>query len=463
MKELAFNKVFKLYVEEKKGITKLKYILFVLKQKNKNSMMRWILFFFLSNIALATAQDVRISDEQVKIEGLFIDAKREKLLENYEKAEQLYKEVLKQDRRNDAAQYDLAQVYLAQKKYEESLQSIQKAIELNNTNAWYILFLAELYENQQQYAKVANIYERLVAQYPKRETYYFKWAESLANLSKPEEVVKVYEKLETQIGLNPKIVLQKHAIYVTIKDYKKAAAELQRLVDAFPKDTEYLHLLASFYIDIGDFRKADTTFESILKIDPNNPKALLANRGKKNESNNLLAKFKRVFEDSNVNIDLKIKEFIPVIQEVARDNNSNLTAEALQLSSILIQVHPNEAKAFAAHADLLYHSGQIEEAQKNYERTIALDETVYAVWEQLLGIYLIQKKYDQLAKAASDAIDIFPNQAQIYFLNGIALHQLGKYKQAVEVLEEALLMASGNLQLQSNINNQLKLSQEQLK
>ncbi len=426
-------------------------------------MMRWVLFFFLSNVAVATAQDVRVSDNEVKIEGLFIDAKREKLLENYEKAEQLYKDVLKQDRRNDAAQYDLAQVYLAQKKYEESLQSIQKAIELNSTNVWYMLFLAELYENQQQYTKAANIYERLVAQYPKREAYYFKWAESLANLSKPEEVVKVYEKLETQIGLNTKIVLQKHAIYVAIKDYKKAAAELQRLVDAFPKDKEYLHLLASFYIDIGDFKKADATFESILKIDPNDPKSLLATRSKRNEPNNLLAKFQGVFEDSGVNIDLKIKEFIPVIQQVTKSNNSNLTTEALQLSSILIQVHPNEAKAFAAHADLLYYSGQIEEAQKNYERTIELDETVYAVWEQLLGIYLLQKKYDQLAKAASNAMDIFPNQAQIYFLNGIALHQLGKYKQAVEVLEEALLMASGNIQLQSNINNQLKLSQEELK
>ncbi len=426
-------------------------------------MMRWILFFFLLNVAVAAAQDGRISDEQVKIEGIFIDAKREKLLENYEKAEQLYKEVLTQDRRNDAAQYDLAQVYLAQKKYEESLQSIQKAIEFNNTNVWYTLFLAELYEKQEQYAKAANVYERLVTQYPTKETYYFKWAASLANLSQPEKVIKVYEKLESQIGLNPKIVLQKHAIYVAIKDYKKAAAELQRLVDAFPKDTEYLHLLASFYIDIGDFKKADTVFESILKITPDDPKALLAIRGNRNEQNNLVAKFKTIFENPNVGIDIKIKEFIPVIQQVAQTSNNTLAAQALQLSAILIEVHPNEAKAFAAHADLLYYSGQIEEAQKNYERTIELDETVYAVWEQLLEIYLVQKKYDQLAKASSSAIDIFPNQAQIYFLNGIALHQLGKYKQAVEVLEEALLMAGGNVQLQININNQLKLSQEQSK
>ena len=53
----------------------------------------------------------RISESELELQMRFIDANREKLLGNYEKAVPILEGILKEDGQNDAAAYELARIF----------------------------------------------------------------------------------------------------------------------------------------------------------------------------------------------------------------------------------------------------------------------------------------------------------------------------------------------------------------
>ncbi|HUE43093.1 MAG TPA: tetratricopeptide repeat protein [Candidatus Sulfotelmatobacter sp.] len=59
-----------------------------------------------------------------------------------------------------------------------------------------------------------------------------------------------------------------------MKDPKKAIEAYENLAQTFPQNPDVLYALGSLYVDQGDYAKAQTEFQNILKSDPNNIKAL---------------------------------------------------------------------------------------------------------------------------------------------------------------------------------------------
>ena len=164
-----------------------------------------------------------------------------------------------------------------------------------------------------------------------------------------------------------------------------------------------------------------------------------------------------VFRQTDVNIDLKIGQLMPFITKVADNGDRQLADAALALTSIIEQVHPFDPKGFSASGDLLYYSGRPAEALKKYQKTLELDDTVFLVWEQVMNIYKDQKDYSKLLDFSERAMDFFPNQGKAYYLFGLAAHELGKNKEALSALQQALLIAGNNGPLKMDVQSQLGL------
>ncbi|MEM9992155.1 MAG: hypothetical protein AAF738_10350, partial [Bacteroidota bacterium] len=196
---------------------------------------------------------------------------------------------------------------------------------------------------------------------------------------------------------------------------------------------------------------AKSVYRKILEIDPTDIKATLALQRKKSQANNTLLP---LFQDTDIAIDLKIKELFPYIERIAGGDPAELET-ALLLAKTLTEAHPQEAKAFAAYGDLLYHSGDIQTAQTQYKQTLALDDTVYPVWEQLMYSHLDLQQFSQLLETSVAAMDVFPNQARIYYLNAVAQRALNASEDALEMLEEAQLMAGKDQRLKFDVLAQM--------
>ncbi|MEO1624958.1 MAG: tetratricopeptide repeat protein, partial [Bacteroidota bacterium] len=338
--------------------------------------IRYKLLLILGLFALqpiSAQQSNRTTEEEVNTQKVFIDANKEKILGNFENAVYLYKEVLKRDKGNHAAAYELARVYDVLGNDGKALSSIKLAIDLDKANPWYQMFQADVYDKQKKYKDAAKIYEKLADQDPNNEYYYSKWAFYLVKAKDAGKAVKVYDKLEQRIGLTESIIHKKQSLYVGMGNIKKAIGELEKLIEAYPSRLDYRHDLAEFYQRMGESKKAKAVYQTIIELDPNDGKAAIALAGEPSKASSevtFLQSLQPIFRKPDVDIDLKIKQLIPFIQKVANSGDKELATAGLELTEILSNVHPNEAKSYSAHADLLYYSGQTDEALVQYKKAI---------------------------------------------------------------------------------------------
>ena len=425
---------------------------------NKTVFAGRMIFLFLTCLLAGFRGAAQIEEAESRMQEIFIDASREKLLGNYDKAINLFQEVLQKDPQNDAAAFEIARVYFAQNKDEDAIRFCKKAIELEPDNIWYAMFLGDLFQKNNRDAEGAALYEGLVKKYPAEEDYYFKWAFFLVRAAEPDKAIKVYEELEKKMGVNEEVTRRKHALYLGMGDPKKAAKELEKLIAAFPKNTDYRHLLAGFYAQMGDKKSAENVYNDILKINPNDAQAKLTLAGGAKASGSESAFFnslRPVFEDRGVDLDLKIKELIPLMEKLANRPDPDMTRQVLELTDILEKAHPNRAKVHALKGDLYFHSNQFPQAAEQYLKTLELDDAVYLVWEQLLLSYKELGDFSSMIKYSEKALDIFPNQAAIYYYNGLGYAKTGKYNDAVNSLEQALIMSVRNPALRFDVLNLL--------
>ncbi|MEM8908017.1 MAG: tetratricopeptide repeat protein [Bacteroidota bacterium] len=417
-----------------------------------------LIFLLVSFAAMIKAQPVRISEEEAQTQKVFIEANREKILGNFENAAFLYKEVLKRDKTNHAAAYELARVYDVLDKSDKAIGSIKMAVAWDKENPWYKMFLADLYEKKGKDKDAAKLYESLVKAEPNNEFYYSKWAFYLVKAQEPEKAIKVYDLLEEKVGVSEDISRRKHSLYLGMGKQKKAIQEYQKLVNAFPYNTYVHHLLADFYRQVGQLDKAQVTYEKILSIDANDAQATLALADALKATGDdatYLNSLQPIFQKEEIDIDAKVKELIPYIRKIADTGDQNLAMVALQLSDILEVKHPDEAKAYSVSGDLLYHSGRNKEALEKYLKAIELDQTVFAIYEQIMYIYLELQDYPALQNIAEQAMDLFPNQSKAYYFSGIALSQQQKSKAAVSAFQQALIMSRKDPRLRFDLHYRL--------
>ena len=112
-----------------------------------------------------------------------------------------------------------------------------------------------------------------------------------------------------------------------------------------------------------DLKGAYQKYMEILKVDPSDAKAELALAGsskKGNRHQDFLNQLKPLFERDDIHIDVKMTELIPYIQKVADTGDQELGAAVMELTDILEAKHSDQAKTFAAAADVAYYVDQKE-------------------------------------------------------------------------------------------------------
>ncbi|MEZ5055620.1 MAG: tetratricopeptide repeat protein [Saprospiraceae bacterium] len=237
---------------------------------------------------------------------------------------------------------------------------------------------------------------------------------------------------------------RKQALYVGMGNTSKATKELEKLVEAFPQNTNYKHILAAYLMQIDEKGKAEKVYESILKIDSNDAQAQLALKGGSKPSSdidNFVAGLKPIFSNKEVGIDAKVKQIIPQIQMVANTGNKALATGLLELTQDLETAHPDEPKVYAIAGDLYFYTKDYENAKNKYAKALELDKSIYLVWEQYLISLEELEDYEMLAQRSSDALDLFPNQGMLYYLNGLALRETGDNSSAIISLNQAKMMS----------------------
>lgn len=400
---------------------------------------------------------------RVEFEHLFFDGAREKLLGNYDLAETRFLQALRVDPTSAATMYELGTIYTYQNNKNQALFYSKKAAIADPKNIWYQLLYAECLKDKKQMMEVVGVYERLLQNYPDRIDFYYELANAYLYANKPNEALKTYSKIEDHVGVTEDASMQKIKIYKSLNNADKAIDEAKKLIVAFPKEGKYYGILGELYQEKGLNEKALQAYHDLLKIDPENAYVHLSladyyRNQKQNEK--AFEEIKIAFKSKELDIDTKIKILLSYYS--ITETYSELKPDADELCKILVEVHPDEAKAFSMYGDFLYRDKKLEQARIEYRKAISLDKEKYALWSQLLIIESELNDYQAMEKESKEAIELFPNQALPYFFNGAANIQLRNFKDAVDVLEEGKNFAFDKLllaQFYANIGdaqNQLK-------
>jgi tetratricopeptide (TPR) repeat protein len=399
-----------------------------------------------------------VSEAEIKIQTEFLNAESARVLGKHDKAVQLYKEFLYRHEQNDAAWYGLSRTYAAIKERGSALDAVAKAIKINPDNKWYYIHQAEMLEQGGQAKAAAEVYETMTKRFDKEPELLEKLAYLHTVDKNPKAALKALERLENITGVSERSSTQKHLIYVAMGDNKRAAEALQRLSDAYPSKLEFRRSLAKFYAEIGDQPQSLATWQEVLKRNPSDAEARLAVAAKA-PGQAKIAALQPVMADARVSVDEKVKELMPLILELEKSQDVNLSTNLIELVNLVEKAHPDDPKAWAISGDVYYLSQRDAEALSRYERCIALKPRVFSVWDNALTLLSRQPtRLADMLPLAEKAIDAFPNQPKAYYWYGWAANASNQPAKGIPVLQQGLLMCGNNNALWLEVADQLGMA-----
>ena len=394
-------------------------------------------------------QQGQLSDrDKLNYEMAFFNGLRKKALGNLESAAEDFLKCIKLDGSKAAPMYELAMIYNDFNQYSDALFFIQSACDIEQENIWYHQLLADVYISNQKYKAAINTYKKLLKEQPGNEEWHFHLASAYLLDKQLRNAIEVYNDMEQYIGVDEMLIMQKHRIYLELKDKKGAKIELEKWILSEPKNPKPYGLIAEIFLLEGNHEKAIETLERILEIDPNNGKAhltlsdLYRNNGEKIKAFNSL---KIAFSSSDLSIDSKMRVLITYYDITQID--STYKKDAFDLVEILKANHPNDAKPYTIAGDYHFREGDLKSAKEAFEKALQFDQSRFPIWQQLLIISFDLKEYEMVVSYAQEAMELFPSQPIIYLLSGMSYIQIKSYDNAITVLNTGKIMVFGNNEL----------------
>ena len=399
-------------------------------------------------------------------EAAFTEGEKFFILEDYSKALLYFLRAYEIDPENAAISYKIAEVLLKSNKDEDLIKAtpyIEQTLRLEKKNKYYYLLASNIYNSQGLFSKSSEVLESMIREVPHTEEYLYELASIYLFDKKEEAALKTYNRAESILGINEVSSLQKQRIYLDQGKLDLAIKEGEKLIEAFPEEERYILALAETLSQSKQTTRAIIYLEKYLKENPASSagKMLLGglyrDNGNEEKSRALVSE---LFNDPKSSITSKLIMLGTYNQLLAQSRSdgkpdTNLEAFVIDLYSKLEQTDPADANVQLAGGDLFMSLDKPREAKARYLKSIRLGTTSYEAWQNLLYLENQEQHYDSVIRYAEEALEVFPNQANIYYFNGYAHLRKRDFRNATNLLEQAKRLSKNNEQQVAEINSML--------
>lgn len=415
--------------------------------KLKNQIIYFLLFtlFSCNSIKHATLENKEnhaLSEEQqrefyfhfyeglrLKEEGLFAEA-----YESFLKSSKI-------DSTDTGLNVEIAFMELASGKKEEALKGLQQAVLAEPDNWWYNTNLISLYIQDKKYEEAIAIGESLLKKYPEKEYTYNVLIQLYKETKQPSKAIALYQKLERITGINERIIFDKIRLYLAENNIKKAHAEIDKLIQRFPKDNRYRILKGDMLMQQGKLQEAYTLYLSILENDPQNPLVFVSLSEYYKAVNNhekSLEYIMLALQNGQLDMTSKLEILGQHIEHIIKADGK--IEETEKLFKLLIDYYPLEEEVHGYYAAFLQYLKRSEEAVLAYESMLNINPRNQQTWLNLIQIYFDKKEYDTVIRITDRAIDAADEKLIFYFYKGITLEITEQYEEALNTHKTALTL-----------------------
>ncbi|MDC0204226.1 hypothetical protein OAJ65_00355 [Flavobacteriales bacterium] len=362
-------------------------------------------------------------------------ALKAKSLEDYDQALKFFQKCIKLNKSIATPYYESSLINKELGNYNLAVEQIKQAVSLDSENRWYVIAYAEILFSSQDFKNAATQYKKLIVLEPGNEELYFILADTYIYDNDFQKAINVYNDLEKHKGIDKKISIQKHKLYLSLNKKNEAIKEITALLEVFPENIEAMEILSELYLLNDERDKAFEIIQQISILSPENGRKHLTladyyrDQGDNKKS---YEELKLAFKSLQLDIDTKIRILVSYYQLIAL--SPEMSTQAHELAQILIKAYPDEIKTHAVYGDILYTDNYFQEAKEQYLIVLEKDKTKSEVWSQVLFIQAEQSDFYGMLNTSDEALTYFPTDPLFYYFNGVSNKWFKNYDIAISSL-----------------------------
>lgn len=407
------------------------------------------LFYFIFGVLNINAQESRSFDER-EFTKYLIQATGAKISGDLYTADSIYKKCLLLNPNSGVVNFELSGLYIILDQPQKALEYANKAVVFSPKNEWYLANLAVLYKKINDHKKSAESFSKLVVSKPEKISYLFSLTEELLNNNSYKKAIRVLDVIEKKIGIKEEISIQKHQIYLFLKNKKKAVIELENLISNEPESISRLGLLAEYYENVKKSELAKAILNKMLSIDSSDGLvrlSLFQHYYKNKEYKKGYKELLLVMNSNNIEINLKKQ----ILLQISYDKSSPYNiSEVCNLAQSFLSIDSKNSDVLLLMGDFKMLLREEDTACYYIRESLKINPSPFNAWSKLITSTLSRNKFDITINDAKMAIESHPNQPFPSLAIGIALNRKKEYTKALrELLKGKDLVFDDNF-LESN-------------
>ena len=395
-----------------------------------------------SSVGVAKVNDLDYKTRKA-FEKSFFEANKQKVLNNSEKARELFSLSLTLNPKSHATMYQLAKLNYQLDRYTEALVFAEKAVRTSpRYNHWYSGLLAQYYSKFGKYQKSAEMFIQMTENEPDVKENYTESANQYYNAKQLEKSVEVLKRMQSHFGIEKVSSTRLDFVFSALGNKEKAVLEMEKLVAAYPDDIQFKGYLSETYLKAGKKEKAVALLERIVEEDPSVGKAHYALYSIKRDGGKYMeamSHLKEAFKYDDLSLLQKMQAVTVFLNDFKKD--SSLKADLFDFSEILASNYPNFIEPYIFKSDIYGTMGQYDSARYYTRKALSIDPSEFQLWSKLLGANALLNDVDQQIEDTEEALTLFPNVIALYVSLSYAYLEKEDYTTGIKIADEGLDVA----------------------
>lgn len=385
-------------------------------------------------------------DDRVKAEYIFLEAEKQRNMGRDDAFHHLLQYAHSLDPENSAIAYYLgysrlmkSNLSVSDSLFSSSLRMMRKHVDAHPEDKYEAMLYANGNMIANQVQEGLRVLKIQAERNPHNVEVQLSIADAYARLEDYRNAIAAYDSVQQWQGQSVQLSARKVRAYQALNDTVGAIGEMRSLLATAPRNVDYNLAMGNMMLMFGERDSALTYYDKAQQYEPENGATYLAKAQFYNAIGDSVNYDQQTYQ-ALVSKDLDVASKVEVLADYARHLlvAKDSSARTENLFKVLIEQHPNEPQIRMLFSDYLAAKDDMKGAAEQMDYAVNLDPTDAQVWNRLLVLNIISENYEAAIAAGDRAIELNPNDIELYGYIAPAYYNIKQYDKAIEVYKKAL-------------------------
>lgn len=385
-------------------------------------------------------------DDRVKVEYIFLEAEKQRNMGRDDAFHHLLQYAHSLDPENSAIAYYLgysrlmkSNLSVSDSLFSSSLRMMRKHVDAHPEDKYEAMLYANGNMIANQVQEGLRVLKIQAERNPHNVEVQLSIADAYARLEDYRNAIAAYDSVQQWQGQSVQLSARKVRAYQALNDTVGAIGEMRSLLATAPRNVDYNLAMGNMMLMFGERDSALTYYDKAQQYEPENGATYLAKAQFYNAIGDSVNYDQQTYQ-ALVSKDLDVASKVEVLADYARHLlvAKDSSARTENLFKVLIEQHPNEPQIRMLFSDYLAAKDDMKGAAEQMDYAVNLDPTDAQAWNRLLVLNIISENYEAAIAAGDRAIELNPNDIELYGYIAPAYYNIKQYDKAIEVYKKAL-------------------------